>query len=121
MPSLYYSIAWGDMIETYKHLTGKYSVDAKYIKLDDTTTRGHKYKLKKKRTNKSIRQQYFSCCIVNAWDGLPSEVVEAPSLNAFKARLDKHWRHFRYCKHSVFGAYHPVKSELDRPRPDTGL
>ena len=89
------------MIEAYKYLTGKYSVDAEYIKLDNTNTRGHKYKLKNVRTDKSIRQQYFSYRIVNAWNGLPSEVVEAQSLNAFKARLDKHWRQFRYCKHST--------------------
>ena len=43
LPSLYYRRAQGDMIETYKHLTGKYSVDTEHIKLDDTNTRGHKY------------------------------------------------------------------------------
>ena len=108
LPSLYYRRARGDMIETYKHLTGKYSVDADYLRLDDTNTRGHRYKLKKERTNKSVRQQFYSYRIVNAWNGLPSEVVEAPSLNAFKARLDKHWRQYRYCKHPVFDAYNPL-------------
>ena len=74
-----------------------------------------RYNLRKERRNMSVRQQYYSYHIVNAWNGLPSEVVEAPSLNVFKARLDIH------CKHPVFDVYNPIKTELDRPQPDTGL
>ena len=48
--------------------------------------------------------------IVNAWNGLPSEVVDVRSLTAFKVRLDKHWRQFIYCKHAVFDTDNPVKS-----------
>ena len=109
------------MMETYKHLTGKYSVDADYLKLDDTNTRGLGYKPRKERTNKSVRHQYYSYRFANSWNGLPSEDVDPPPLNAFRTRLDKHWRKYRYCKHPVFDTYNPVKSELDRPRPDTGL
>ena len=31
---------------------------------------------------------FFSCRTVNIWNSLPSEVVNAPSLNSFKNRLD---------------------------------
>jgi hypothetical protein len=34
------------MIEAYKHVIGAYSVDTPYIKLDDTGSRGHEFKLK---------------------------------------------------------------------------
>jgi len=34
LPSLYYRRARGDMIETYKQMTGIYAVDADYIKPD---------------------------------------------------------------------------------------
>jgi len=33
----------------------------------------------------------FSARIVNIWNSLPNSVVEACSVNAFKARLDKVW------------------------------
>ena len=76
------------MIATYKHLTGKYSVDADYLKMDDTNIRGDRFKSKKGRTNKIVRQQFYSYRIVSVWNGLPLEVVDAPSVNAFKARLE---------------------------------
>ena len=52
LPSLYYRRARGDMIETFKHMTGRYAVDASYLKLDNSKTRGHIYKLKKERVKK---------------------------------------------------------------------
>jgi len=48
------------MIETYKHMTGVYAVDAEYIKPDTSFTRAHSFKLKKERSMKYIRQQYYS-------------------------------------------------------------
>ena len=120
LPSLYYRRARGDMIETYKHISGKYQVDAEYIKPDVSLTRGHSFKLKKERAKKNIRQQYYSNRITNSWNMLPAEVVNAPSLNAFKSRLDRHWQQYRYSQHTVHDAYNLNKSTLDRPRPDTG-
>ena len=38
---------------------------------------------------------FFSFRVVNLWNNLPSDVVSAPSVNAFKERLDKHWK--EYC------------------------
>ena len=52
LPSLYYRRARGDMIETFKHMTGRYAVDASYLNLDNSKTRGHIYKLKKERVKK---------------------------------------------------------------------
>ena len=43
----------------------------------------------KPRSNLEIRANFFSLRVVNLWNNLPSEVKEAPSLTAFKARLDK--------------------------------
>jgi len=34
--------------------------------------------------------------VVNLWNSLPQEVVSAPSLNAFKGRLDKFWKNYKY-------------------------
>jgi len=36
-------------------------------------------------------------CNKNLWNGLPEEVVSAPSLSAFKGRLDKFWDNCQFC------------------------
>ena len=62
----------------------------KYIKLDQSqTTRRHSFKLAKECVNKRVQQKFLTITATNAWNQLPAEVVNAPSLNAFKARLDQ--------------------------------
>jgi len=36
-----------------------------------------------------MRKTYFAVRVVKHWSRLPSEVVDAPSLETFKARLDE--------------------------------
>ena len=67
-----------------------------YVTLTDGSTRGHPFKLHKFLASTRVRRFAFATHIVNDWNRLPSEVVCAPSLNAFKARLDTHWAHVRY-------------------------
>jgi len=33
----------------------------------------------------------YSLRIVSEWNKLPQDIVEAPSINTFKNRLDRHW------------------------------
>ena len=35
----------------------------------------------------------FSALIVDIWNSLPNSIVDARTVNAFKARLDKFWSH----------------------------
>ena len=46
------------------------------------------FKLEKGRLRLDIRKKFFTVRVVRRWNRLPSEVVDAPSLKAFKARLD---------------------------------
>ncbi|KFP13662.1 hypothetical protein Z169_08001, partial [Egretta garzetta] len=45
-------------------------------------------KLKQGRSNLDISKKFFTMRVVKHWNRLPREVVEAPSLEAVKARLD---------------------------------
>jgi hypothetical protein len=58
-----------------------------------TVTRGHHLKLSKQQSSLDIRENSFIMRVVNPWNSLSEEVISAPSIVSFEARLDKAWQY----------------------------
>ena len=80
----------GDLIETYKILTGKEKINSDQLFQKTTTTelRGHSLKLYKKSSRLELRKHFFSQRIVDHWNKLPENVVSPATISSFKKRLD---------------------------------
>ena len=99
LPSLQYRRLRGDLIETYKLLNNFYDpVTSNLLELmpDSSSTRNHNFKLKKKSFNTNQFKYFYSNRIVNVWNKLPSNVVNAASLNYFKNAIDCHFSYLMY-------------------------
>ena len=91
LPSLQHRRRRGDMIETYKYITKKYSAKKPEWKLNDRN-RGNGYKLAKHGPTQKQRVNFLTNRVINDWNKLPAKVVQAETLNQFKNRLDNHWK-----------------------------
>lgn len=97
LPTLAYRRLRGDAIETYKYTHSIYKTEVLPFKLDnDTSRRNNGYKILKERYKNACRQNFFGNRVANSWNALPSEVVQAPSLNSFKSRIDEHWKDYKF-------------------------
>jgi len=83
------------MIELYKLFAGKYDdnttewITGKCIEKHDT--RNHRFALQQSHVHYDVRKFSFSNRIIPICNSLPDYVVASPTINTFKARLDKFW------------------------------
>ncbi|KFW64415.1 hypothetical protein AS28_10088, partial [Pygoscelis adeliae] len=80
----------GDLLAAYQYLKGAYKKDGSklFSRACGDRTRGNGFKLKGGRLRLDRRKKLFTLRVVKHWHRLPREVVDAPSLERFKARLD---------------------------------
>ena len=93
LPSLNYRRHRCDMIQIFKMVHGLDELDPSHFFeiVSESRTRGHKYKIAKKKFNSKLRFCSFSQRVITEWNSLPSYVVESSSLNLFKSNLEKFW------------------------------
>jgi len=78
-----------DFIMAFQDLKGAYKHEGNWLFtwVDSDRTRGNGFKLKEGRFRLDVRGSLLRR-VVRHWHRLPREVVDAPSLEVFKARLD---------------------------------
>lgn len=85
----------GDLIEVFKIMTGRERIDSDiFFKRASSGhhLRGHSQKLFAAGARLDVRKHFFSVRVTREWNALPQTVVDAPSVNTFKNRLDKFWK-----------------------------
>ena len=79
-----------EVTQGVQYLKGAYKQEGSQLfeKVDNSRTRGNGFKLKEGRFRLDIKGKFFTMRVMRWWHRLPREVVDAPSLEAFKTRLD---------------------------------
>ena len=83
----------GDLTAAFQYLKGEESVPTNRRginseRVDNSRTRGTDFKLREGRFRLDVRGKFFTMRMVRCWNRLPREIVDASSLEVFKARLN---------------------------------
>jgi len=80
----------GDRSATFRYLKRTYKQEGEqlFMRVDSDRTRGDGFKLRQWRFRLDVRRKFYTQRVVTHWNRLPNQVVDAPSLEAIKKRLD---------------------------------
>ena len=80
----------GDLTAAFMYMKGAHRKDGEnlFSKVCCDRKSSNGFKLREGRFRLNIRNKFFTMRESKHWNSLPREVVEAPSLETFKARLD---------------------------------
>ena len=80
----------GHLIVAFQYLKWAYrkAGEGLLTRAQSDRTRGNGFKLREGRFRLDTGKKFFTVRVMKHWNRLPREVVDAPSLKAFKARLD---------------------------------
>ena len=77
-----------DMVETYKFLTGKYKTNPlDLFSRPFRNLRGHSWELFKPAVRKEVSRNFFTNRVIENWNNLPAEVVNATSTKSFAKKM----------------------------------
>ena len=101
LPTLEYRRLRADMVQLYRLTHGLEGIAADRLvdmnnQSESRRTRGHNLKINKERTNTARYANSFRHRVVNNWNSLPENVVNSPSLNSFKSRLNNTWKNHEF-------------------------
>lgn len=113
VPSMSYRRIRGDLIEVYKFMQGIYNCKNPF-EINASCTRGHQFKLKKNHCKTNLRQSFFTNRVIDTWNSLAADIVNATSLNSFKNHLDDTFKEYVYCA-SVNHPLVPTRSTVATP------
>jgi len=88
----------GGLIVAFQYLKEPYKKDRErlFARVCSDRTRGNGFKVKKGRFRLQMREKFFAVRVVRHRNRLPRGVVDAPSLEVFKVRLDDIWSNLIY-------------------------
>ena len=78
----------GDLIVAFQYLKRAYKQEGEWLfmRVDGDRTRGNGFQRRQGRFTLYTRRKFFTQRVLTRWKRLPREVVDAPSLEAFRAK-----------------------------------
>ncbi len=97
LPTLLYRRRRGDMITTFKLFHGLIDTESsRFFKINNNRTRGHEFKIVVNKSRLDIRKHFFSQRVINEWNSLKKEIVNADNVLNFEKLYDSFRRDEKY-------------------------